>query len=156
VRFARAQFNTIRGRLWIGFGVLFGILLLAGFEARRALTGMSNEIVLSLSEVESEAALTSQVSADGAKAIQAPARYLDTRDSSAQAAFRAFGWAAHEVQGKMNSRPNQSASEVAALATIDSKLSEMEIHYALAHRLADLGRADEARVASSDARRSID
>ena len=40
-----AQFNTIRGRLWIGFGVLVGILLLAGFEARRALTGMSREIV---------------------------------------------------------------------------------------------------------------
>src|SRR5262249_11110515 len=69
---------------------------------------------------------------------------------------RAFGWAAHEVQRQMNSRPNQSASEVAALATIDDKLSEMEIHYALAHRLADLGRANEARVASTDARRSID
>ena len=152
----RTQFNTIRGRLWIGFGVLVGILLLAGFEARRALTGMSNEIVASLSEVESEASLTSQVSADVAKTIEAASRYLDTRDSAAQSAFRAFGWAAHEVQRQMNSRPNQSASEVAALATIDSKLSEMEIHYALAHRLADLGRADEARVASSDARRSID
>jgi len=152
----RAQLNSIRGRLWIGFGVLVGILMLAGFEARRALTGMSAEIVASLSEVEAEAALTSQVSADVAKTIEAASRYLDTRDSTAQAAFRAFGWAAHEVERQMNSRPNQSASEVAALATIDTKLSEMEIHYALAHRLADLGRANEARVASTDARRSID
>jgi methyl-accepting chemotaxis protein len=151
-----AQFNSIRGRLWIGFGVLVAILLLAGFEARSALTGMSTEIVASLSEVEAEASLTSQVSADVAKTIEAASRYLDTRDSSAQSAFRAFGWAAHEVQRQMNSRPNQSASEVAALATIDGKLSEMEIHYALAHRLVDLGRADDARVAASDARRSID
>jgi hypothetical protein len=151
-----AQFNSIRGRLWIGFGVLVGILLLAGFEARSALTGMSNEIVASLSEVEADASLTSQVSADVAKTIEAASRYLDTRDTSAQSAFRAFGWAAHEVQRQMNSRPNQSATEVAALATIDGKLSEMEIHYALAHRLADLGRADRARVAAVDARRSID
>ncbi len=109
-----AQFNSIRGRLWIGFGVLVGILLLAGFEARSALTGMSVEIVASLSEVEADASLTSQVSADVAKTIEAASRYLDTRDSSAQSAFRAFGWAAHEVQRQMNSRPNQSASEVAA------------------------------------------
>ncbi len=56
----RAQFNSIRGRLWIGFGVLVAILLLAGFEARSALTGMSTEIVASLSEVEAEASLTSR------------------------------------------------------------------------------------------------
>ena len=87
-----AQFNSIRGRLWVGFGVLVGILLLAGFEARSALTGMSVEIVASLSEVEADASLTSQVSADVAKTIEAASRYLDTHDSTAQSAFRAFGW----------------------------------------------------------------
>jgi methyl-accepting chemotaxis protein len=154
--FDRSQFNSIRGRLWIGFGVLVAILLLAGFESRRAFSGMNLQIATSLAEVEAEAALTSQVSGDVAKTIEAASRYLETRDTSAQSAFRAFGWAAHEVQRQMNSRPNQSAAEVGALANIDGKLSEMEIRYALAHRLSDLGRNDEARAAAGEARRSID
>ena len=152
----RSQFNSIRGRLWVGFGILVGILLLAGFVARRSLTEMSTQIAASLSEVEADATLTSQVSADVAKTIEAASRYLDTRDSSAESAFRSFGWAAHEVQRQMNSRPNQSTAEVAALSTIDGKLSEMEIRYALAHRLVDLNRPDDARAAAGDARRSID
>jgi methyl-accepting chemotaxis protein len=152
----RSQFNSIRGRLWVGFGVLVFILLMGGVVARQAFNGMSLEIAGSLSEVEAQTALTSQVSADVAKTIEAASRYLETRDTSAQSAFRAFGLAAHEVQRQMSNRPGQSSSEVATLATIDGKLSEMEIHYALAHRLADLGRTDDARVAAADARRSID
>src|SRR5690348_9062270 len=150
------RLNTIRGRLWIGFGVLVGLLVMAGLEARRTFSVMSGEIAASLSEVEAEATLTSQVSGDVAKTIEAASHYLETRDSSALTAFRAFGFAAHEVQRQMSNRPGQTASEVATLATIDAKLSEMEIRYALAHRLADLGRMDEARSVAATARHSID
>ena len=43
----------------------------------------------------------------------------------------------------MNDAPGQSATEVATVATIDNKLSSIEIDYALAHRLVDLGRAEK-------------
>ncbi len=56
----------------------------------------------------------------------------------------------------MNSVNGQSPAEVAVIATIDSKLSAMEIDYALAHKLADLGRIDAARSAAAQARRPID
>jgi len=39
---------------------------------------------------------------------------------------------------------------------IDANLSQMEDSYALAHRLADLGRMDDARAAAANARSSID
>jgi methyl-accepting chemotaxis protein len=56
----------------------------------------------------------------------------------------------------MNERPNQTATEIQTVATIDSKLSAMEVKYALAHRMADLGRMDQARRTASESRDDID
>jgi len=148
--------NSIRGRLWFGLGILIVLLVVAGFVARRSFSGMTITITESLAEVQTEAQLASQLSADVAKTIEAGSRYLDTRDTTAANAFRHFGMLAHDVQRQMNDRPGQNAAEVATVATIDGKLSEMEIHYALAHRLSDLGRTDESRKVAGENRRAID
>jgi methyl-accepting chemotaxis protein len=148
--------NSIRGRLWFGFGILVVLLVVAGFVARRSFSGIASMITVSLAEVETEAQLASQLSADVAKTIEAGSHYIETHDTTAANQFRRFGLMAHEVQNRMNDRPGQSAAEVATVATIDGKLSEMEIHYALAHRLSDLGRADEARKMAGNTRRAID
>ena len=148
--------NSIRGRLWFGLGILIVLLVLAGFVARRSFSGMTLTISESLAAVQTEAQLASQLSADVAKTIEAGSRYLDTRDTLAANSFRRFGMLAHDVQREMNDRPGQSAAEVATVATIDGKLSEMEINYALAHRLSDLGRADESRRVAGENRGSVD
>jgi methyl-accepting chemotaxis protein len=150
------QKNTIRGRLWMGFGTIVILLAVAGVLVRGTFAGISETITASLADVQTEASLAGQLSADVAKTIEAGSRYLDDRDPAAQDAFRKNGWLAHQVQFAMNERPNQSATEVATVATIDSKLSALEVKYALAHRLADLGRADEARKAANGARGDID
>ena len=152
----RLELNSIRGRLWAGFGALVALLVLAGLVARRSFSGISETIATSLTEVQSEAQLASQLSADVAKTIEAGARYIDSRDTTAESMFRRFGLAAHDIQRQMNDRPGQTAAEVATVATIDGKLSEMEIDYALAHRLVDLGRADEARQVTLRTRSAID
>src|SRR5262249_19886808 len=128
----------------------------AGVVARRSFAGMSVTIAQTLSDVQTEARLAGLLSADVDKAIEAGSRYIDTRDSASQAAFRKFGWAAHAVQQQMNDRTGQSATEVAIVATIDTKLSAMEVHYALAHRLADLGRVDDARAAAAQGHEAVD
>jgi methyl-accepting chemotaxis protein len=56
----------------------------------------------------------------------------------------------------MNERPHQSSAEIKTVASIDAKLSAMEVKYALAHRLADLGRIDPARKTAGEARADID
>jgi methyl-accepting chemotaxis protein len=151
-----SRLNTIRGRLWLGFGVLVALLVVAGAVARRSFTAMATTINESLAEVQAEARLASTLSANATKTIEAGARYLETRDTTAQDAFRKFGWTAHNVQREMNDRPNQTAAEVATVAAIDNKLSAMEVDYAVAHRLADLGRMDDARKAAAQARAPID
>ncbi len=73
------------------------------------------------------------------------AGYLDSRDTTTRAEFQRLSWETHRVQREMNKRPGQIAQEVTLIASIDAKLSEIEIKYATAHRLADLGRDAAAR-----------
>jgi len=152
----RSGLNTIRGRLWVGFGVLVALLVVAGVVGKSSLGTMSSLITESLVDVQMSSRLSSELAGDVAKTAEAGARYVETRDTTAQNAFRNYGWAAHEVQREMNDRPNQSTAEVAIIATIDNKLSSMEIDYALAHKLADLGRVDAARAVAARARRPAD
>jgi len=113
-----------------------------------SMSGMSRTIGMALSEVQSDAQLAASLSSNIAQVMAAGLRYVETRDSSAQGDFRRFGWAAHRAQRDMNARAGQSAEEIALLAGIDQRLATMEIAYARAHRLSDLGRVAEARAAS--------
>jgi methyl-accepting chemotaxis protein len=56
----------------------------------------------------------------------------------------------------MNDRTGQTAAEVVAVASIDANLSNLEVHYALAHRLMEIGRMDEARAEAVRARKAVD
>ena len=139
--------RTITRRLIAGFVailVLGGAAAIVGLVSMR---GMSETIGLTLADVRTEAQLAARLSTNIAQTIAAGTRYLETRDSTAQAEFRRLGWSAHRAQREMNLRDGQSADEITVLATIDSRLAAMEIAYARAHRLADLGRTEAARAA---------
>ncbi|HKW46612.1 MAG TPA: methyl-accepting chemotaxis protein [Gemmatimonadaceae bacterium] len=148
--------QTIRGRLWIGSLVVVALLVIAGTVAWRTLNAMSHEIAASLRDVQTDSRLASQMSSDAAKTLEAGMRYLDTRDPDAETAFRQHGWNAHDIQRAINGRPDRTADEVATVALIDSKLSAMEVGYARAHRLVDIGRVDEARRVANSAQRDVD
>jgi methyl-accepting chemotaxis protein len=154
--FALLRIDTIRGRLWVGFGVLVTLLIAAGLFARDAFHAMGEVVSTTVAEVQSEARLAGLLSADVTRTIEAASSYLDTRDPAAQAAFRQFGWSAHAVQRQMNGRPGQTTAEVVAVASIDANLSTLENHYALAHRLMELGRMAEAREEAVRGRRAVD
>jgi methyl-accepting chemotaxis protein len=155
--FARlvAGTQTIRGRLWIGSLVVVALLVVAGAVAWRTLSSMSREITTTLRDVQTESRLASQLSSDAAKTLEAGARYLDSRDPEAEAAFRQHGWNAHDIQRAINARPDRTAEEVATVALIDAKLSAMEIRYARAHRLVDIGRVAEARRVVNGAQNDV-
>ena len=151
-----AALGTIRGRLWLGFGALVVLLVIAGIVAQRSITRLSEAVAQELEDVQAESRLSSQLSASAASTIAAASRYLESRDPSALSTFRDQGWNAHQLQRAMNERPGQSAAEVSAVAAIDAKLSAMEVRYALAHRLADLGRMDAARGEAGRAQVQVD
>jgi methyl-accepting chemotaxis protein len=163
VAVAGVRSGTIRNRLVLGFAALLVLLLVAGIFARRTMTQMAGDIATTLDDVQTEAGQSSQLSAAVGQTLDAATRYVETRDVAALTAFRALGSNAHQLTREMNARLSKTASdenarkdeEVALISAIDNRFGDIENHYALAHRLTDLGRADEARAESAKARSGV-
>ena len=151
-----AGLDSIVRRLWIGFGVLVLLLALAGIIGWRSLSVMAGQIDATLKEVQDEATLSSQLSSTVAQQLEAANHYLTSPDSIANAEFRDLGTQAHRIRRQMNEIAVKTADEVRLIAAVDTRMSQMEIHYALAHRLTDLGRANEARAEAARARPLVD
>jgi methyl-accepting chemotaxis protein len=144
--------DSIRQRLRIGFGVLIVLLMTGGAFGYTALSNMSSVIRGTLVEVQEEGLLSARLSAAVMRELSAASAYLESRDSVARTEFQRLSWETHRVQREMNKRPGQIAQEVTLIASIDAKLSEIEIKYATAHRLADLGRDAAAQSLGERAR----
>jgi len=141
--------DSIVRRLQIGFGVLVLLLAVAGIVGWQALTSISRSMDEALQMLQAEHELSAQLSTHIAQELESGNYYLTSRDTLASRDFQRRGWEAHDVQRRMNARQGQTPAELSIVAAIDSKLSEVEQHYALAHRLLDLNRpaASQAEVA---------
>jgi methyl-accepting chemotaxis protein len=151
----RERLNSIRGRLLVGFGLLIAVLVVAAVLARGSMRDLSLAIGDSLSSVQEESRLSAQLSSSVVQSLEAGRRYVATRDPRALEIFRTQGWNAHAAQRALNARRNQTTDEVSLLARIDGELSAIEVRYALAHRLADLGRNSEALAQEEAARAAV-
>lgn len=138
------RFQSIRQRLLVSFSLLIALFCAAGVVGRAAITRMSGLIAETLESVQVDAQLSSRLSGAVTQELAAAQRYLESRDSVAQSEFRHQAGAAHAAQRAMNLLPRQTAREAALVASIDARLSDIEVRYARAHRLTDLGRRDEA------------
>ena len=146
------RLDSIRGRLRVGFGFLVVLLTIGGLLGYSALSNMSTVIRGTLAEVQEQGLLTARLSAAVMRELSAASGYLESRDTVARAEFQRLSWETHRVQREMNRRPGQIAQEVTLIANIDAKLSDIEIKYATAHRLTDLGRDAAARALGERAR----
>jgi methyl-accepting chemotaxis protein len=151
-RWLSLRADSISQRLRIGFGFLTILLMTGGVFGYSALSNMSTVIRGTLAEVQEEGLLSARLSAAVMRELSAAAGYLDTRDTAARDEFQRLSWETHRVQREMNKRQGQIAQEVTLIASIDEKLSEIEIKYATAHRLVDLGRDAAARDLGAKAR----
>ena len=153
LRFLR--FGSLRQRLLGGFGLLVILFGASGFAARRAVGRISDVIGETLASVQVDAQLSSRLSSAVSQLLSAADRYIDSRDSTVAAEFRSSGASAHRVQREMNLHLGQSRREISLIATIDAQLSAIEVQYARAHRLADLGRHDHAVREANTARNGV-
>ena len=136
--------HSIKRRLGAGFAALVALLVVAGVVGWQSLRELSARSGGALRAVQAEAHLSAQFSAAVAQEMHAAERYRGRGDSVSGRAFHALSAHAHRVQRRISKRDGQTAPELALLAAIDDTLSAIEVRFARAHRLADLGRADAA------------
>ena len=140
----RDPFHTIRGLLLAGFVVPALMIVVAVILGGWSMLSTSDVLRNTLDAVQEEARLSAQFASSIAQEVAAARRYLDRRDSTTAQEFTQLGWEAHRIQRAMNDLPSQRMEEIALVAAIDATLSHMEVRYARAHRLADLGRHEIA------------
>ena len=150
------RFRSIRQRLLTGFWLLVGLFVAAGLIARASMLTMSTLIGETLSEVREDGQQASRLSASVSQELAAAARYLQARDSVSQADFRQFASEAHRAQREMYLNRGQAGDELALIASVEATLSSIETHYAMAHRLSDLGRREESDRVAGLARNMVD
>jgi methyl-accepting chemotaxis protein len=152
----RGLLRTISGRLLAGFGVIFLLLVVVGAGVWSAMRSMPLVVDQALSATQEESRLSTLLSASIAQELEAGMHYLSAPDSTAQEEFRRLGWEAHALVRAMNDIPGRARDEVPLVARIDGRLSAIEVAFARAHRLTDLGRPEQARAAERAARPIVD
>ena len=152
----RAVLRTISGRLLAGFGVSFLLLVVVGAGVWSAMRSMPLVVDQALTATQEESRLSTMLSANIAQELEAGMHYLSAPDATAGQEFRQLGWDAHGVVRAMNDLPGRARDEVPLVARIDDRLSTIEVIFARAHRLTDLGRVEQARAAEALARPVVD
>ena len=151
----RARLESLRFRLWAGLGMLVVLLLVAAVLTERSMSYLGNAVASTLADVQEESRLSARLSSSIMQSLEAGREYVQARDEASLQRFRTEGWEAHRTQRLLNARPDQTADELATLSEIDAGLSALEVHYARAHRLADLGRTREAAIEEAAGRQGV-
>ncbi|MGQ0642587.1 MAG: methyl-accepting chemotaxis protein [Gemmatimonadaceae bacterium] len=153
---ARRGFRSIRVRLLTGFGLLVLLVIATGLFGRSSLGTLQGAIATSLGEVQRNSRMAARLSSSVAQALVAADHYLDVPSAEARSRFAQSATDAHAVKREMNRGNIHGPEEAALISALDAKLSTVEIEYALAHRLIDLGRREAAREAATRARALVD
>jgi methyl-accepting chemotaxis protein len=143
--------SGIRSRLILGFGFVLVLLALAGTVGWRSMTLLKGAISHSMQGVEQDARLSAMLATDVAREIAVAARYIEQGEVAA-AEFDSLRWQTHRTQRQLLRREGQTQEEVELVVGIDQQLSDAEVRYVAARRLAQLGRADEAAAQTDTAR----
>ena len=143
--------SGIRSRLVMGFGFVLVLLAVAGTVGWRSMTSLTGAIRHSMQGVEQDARLSAMLATDVAREIAVAARYVEHGESAA-AEFDSLRWQTHRTQRQLLRRDGQTQEEVELVVGIDQQLSDAEVRYVAARRLAQLGRADEAAAQTDTAR----
>jgi len=142
--------STLRGRLYAGSAFL--VLLIAAGAVVSVLTvdSLTRAMDSRLGSLRRTTEIGGSLESLILGQIAAGERYLVSRDSSIARSFAAQGLDAHRQQMQYRELENLSAEERREIEQVEERHSRIEVEYALAHALADLGREDRAvaRVAA--------
>jgi methyl-accepting chemotaxis protein len=147
----RRMGSGIRSRLVLGFGFVLVLLAVAGGVGWRSMTLLKGAIAQSMHGVEQDARLSAMLATDVAREIAVAARYIEHGEVAA-VEFDSLRWQTHRTQRQLLRREGQTQEEVELVVGIDQQLSDAEVRYVAARRLAMLGRAGEATAQTDTAR----
>lgn len=146
----RFQARTLRGRLVVGAIALLALMGTATWIGYATVDRLTEEINGRLTSL----ARTTEIGNDLEQLIMdqvaAGEEYLATGDEAVAERFASLGMQAHQIRTEYKDLPGLTASELAQIETLENLHARIEVEYALAHALLDVGQTAEA-VARAEA-----
>jgi methyl-accepting chemotaxis protein len=150
-----AYLGTIEGRLWVAlFALVMAALFVAGF-GMSSVEKLRDEVDEGISAIQSGGRDNTLLSVTVNKQIAQGERYLVRPSPQTRAEFAILGARAHDVRAACERRTETTEDQKRRLARIEDLHSRVEVHYARAHALADLGEVDRAMEALAPARPAL-
>ncbi len=140
--------QTIRWRQAGAFGVLLLGLLAAGFLGTGALRGLSQDVSAGISQAREVADLGSQLQRDVLELIFAGDGYVATGDQDAKQRFSQLAGRTQDVAKSYRELEGLSLDEVRLIEQLTASLTQLEVEFARAHALYDIGQRAQARQAA--------
>jgi methyl-accepting chemotaxis protein len=142
----RYHLGTLRGRLALGAGILLALIGAAtwiGYATVETLAEITTERFDALRETTR---IGSSLEGLIASEIELGQSYLVTGDPAVEARFTVVGRQADDLRSDYKELPDLTPAERQQILTIAALHAEVEVRYALAHAVYDLGRPAEARM----------
>lgn len=153
--FETGRTQTIRRMLGLGFSAMILLLVMAGIVGWVSIANLSQEVETTFSHAHEVTQQSARFSHVITREVQAATTYLSDGDAGSESEFQKLGLEAHGLHRTFTSRRSDLAGEVANTVIVDGRLAEVENAFAVAHRLSDLGRQDEARAQARVARQLV-
>jgi methyl-accepting chemotaxis protein len=148
--------DSLRRLLIAGMAVLLALTLVVAAIAVGSLTSIDRAIAQ-----ESETLVQGMNASTGLVAtvtteMRAAEQYLVRPSAAFKREFAASGDSAYDFQRRYRQIGSLTTADRVTLNKIESEQAQIEVAYALAHALADVGRQDEARLQADQARAPAD
>ena len=140
----RAQLATLKGRLVIGAGALLTLIAAATWVGYATVETLTGTITARLEAVRWSTEIGGELEVALLRQIDAAETYLRNGGAATAHEFSARGASAHEVTRRYKELPDLTGPEQAQIQALEELHARMEVDYALAHALHDLGRTAEA------------
>jgi methyl-accepting chemotaxis protein len=148
--------ESLRGRLWAGMAVLIALVILLFALAVRTIRSLDRsvdeEVSLLLQTTTIGNSLVSAVTSE----IRAAEQYLDQPAPSTKTDFLRSGDSAYALQRRYRELGSLTTSDRFIINRIGATQARLEVAYAHAHALTDLGRRDDARKLAGETRSAAD
>ncbi len=139
-------FHTIRGRQAGAFTILLLGLTAAGLLGVSSLRRIAEDFDDGMAQVRNVATIGNQLQRNILELMFAAERYLASGDQDSKLRFVDLAGRTHDVAQRYRQFQELSAAEVQQVERLTAALTQLEVEYARAHALYDLGRRAEARA----------
>ena len=143
--------DTIRGRQAGAFGILLLGLLGGGLLSVRSLRGLSSEFDEEMAQVRRVAEIGNELQTEVLELIFTGEGYLASGDLTARQRYDGLAGRIQDLARRYRQLEGMSAQDALLVEQLSASLTQLEVEYARAHALYDLGRRAEARAVADAA-----